>query len=98
MPDYKAPLRDIRFVRDELLGYEDTLLDLTNKSVFNVSVVSENATGTTFKVSNAQTAFQIVGGNGVDTIEVSGFTLSAAEMDFIFATTSIEQIVRAAAS
>jgi hypothetical protein len=22
MPDYKAPLRDIRFVRDELLGYE----------------------------------------------------------------------------
>ena len=23
MPEYKAPLRDIRFVRDELLGYED---------------------------------------------------------------------------
>ena len=23
MPDYKAPLRDIRFVRDELLGYEE---------------------------------------------------------------------------
>ena len=22
MPDYKAPLRDIRFVRDELLGYD----------------------------------------------------------------------------
>ncbi|MGC3654877.1 acyl-CoA dehydrogenase N-terminal domain-containing protein, partial [Pseudomonas aeruginosa] len=22
MPDFKAPLRDIRFVRDELLGYE----------------------------------------------------------------------------
>ncbi|MEK1905373.1 MAG: acyl-CoA dehydrogenase N-terminal domain-containing protein, partial [Pseudomonas sp.] len=22
MPEYKAPLRDIRFVRDELLGYE----------------------------------------------------------------------------
>ena len=23
MPDYKAPLRDIRFVRDEVLGYEE---------------------------------------------------------------------------
>lgn len=23
MPEYKAPLRDIRFVRDELLGYEE---------------------------------------------------------------------------
>ncbi|MCH8506170.1 MAG: acyl-CoA dehydrogenase C-terminal domain-containing protein [Ectothiorhodospiraceae bacterium] len=28
MPDYKAPLRDIRFVRDELLGYEDHYANL----------------------------------------------------------------------
>ena len=27
MPDYKAPLRDIRFVRDELLGYEAVVTD-----------------------------------------------------------------------
>ena len=46
MPDYKAPLRDIRFVRDELLGYDahyQSLPGCGDATPDMVSAILENA-------------------------------------------------------
>ncbi|MFZ3585446.1 hypothetical protein ACOI1H_25525, partial [Loktanella sp. DJP18] len=69
----------------------DEVLDLRDMNVQQVSVISENATGTTFKVNSLATAFQIVGGSGADTIEASGFTFTADQREAIFSG-SIEAI------
>jgi hypothetical protein len=62
----------------------DTILDLSGKYISGTSVESTNTTGTTFTVSNAQSAFQIVGGTGQDTLVVQGLTLTEAQRDQIF--------------
>jgi VCBS repeat-containing protein len=76
------------------LTFGESTVDLLNKSV-NVAVLSDNATGTTFKVNSAAAALQIVGGAGNDTIDASTITLSASDRAAIFAVTSIETIVDA---
>src|SRR5262249_25447522 len=58
-------------------------------------VVSTNATGTTFTVQDLDTAFQIGGGSGYDTITAQGFAFSADQRNHIFATASVEQIIDA---
>jgi VCBS repeat-containing protein len=70
----------------------DSVLDLTGISVSGVKVESTNASGTTFTVSDADTAFQILGGAGSDTIQTSSFAFTAAQRDAIFAGTLIETI------
>ena len=69
-----------------------TSLDLSGKFVSNVTVASGNATGTTFEVGNKETAFQIVGGTGEDTIATSSFAFVSLEREAIFISSSIEVI------
>src|SRR5262249_37248789 len=68
-------------------------LDLSHTTVAGLSVISTNALGTAFAVSDLGTAFQIAGGAGQDTIIASGFTFSADQRNTIFPTASIHQIV-----
>ncbi|MFZ3585512.1 hypothetical protein ACOI1H_25895, partial [Loktanella sp. DJP18] len=70
----------------------DEVVDLRDMNVQQVSVISENATGTTFQVNSLATASQIVGGSGADTIEASGFTFTNDQREAIFATSLIEDI------
>ena len=70
----------------------DTSLDLSGKFVSNVTVASGNATGTTFEVDNKETAFQIVGGTGEDTIATSSFAFASLEREAISISSSIEVI------
>src|SRR5262249_47662992 len=51
-----------------------------------------------FTVHDTNTAFQIVGGSGIDTITAQGFAFSADQRNTIFATASIEKIVDASGS
>lgn len=76
------------------LTFGESVVDLLNKSV-NVAIVSDNATGTTFKVNSAAAALQIVGGAGNDTIDASTITLSESDRAAIFAIASVETIVDA---
>ena len=55
-------------------------------------MASGNATGTTFEVDNKETAFQIVGGTGEDTIATSSFAFASLEREAIFISSSIEVI------
>ena len=59
----------------------EATLDLTGKTVDEITVESSNGTGTTFKVDNKATAFQIIGGPGADTIETSSFAFTALERE-----------------
>ncbi|MEQ1670820.1 MAG: hypothetical protein ABL893_08190, partial [Hyphomicrobium sp.] len=73
----------------------EAAVDLSNKTIANLTVHSSNITGTTFTVNSAASAGQLFGGSGNDTINAAALTLTAAERDAIFATTSIETIVDA---
>jgi len=77
---------------DQLVTSGSTL-DLSHTTVSGFRVVSTNAQGTTFTVSDLGTAFQIAGGPGQDTMVAQGFTFTADQRDTIFKTSSIEQIV-----
>ena len=72
----------------------DTTLDLTSLyGIYNVTVGTTNAVGTTFVVDNRNFAFQIRGGDGDDTIEATNLAFSADEIDYIFGTSGIEMII-----
>ena len=71
----------------------DGSLDLSHTTVSGFTVVSTNAVGTTFTVSDLYTAFQVAGGSGQDTLIAQGLTLTAAQRAEIFATNSIETII-----
>ncbi|HEX8302688.1 Ig-like domain-containing protein [Sphingomonas sp.] len=73
--------------------FGEALVDLTNKSVSNAYFASFNATGTTFKVNSAAMATAVQGGAGNDTIDAATITLSAADREFIFATSAVETII-----
>ena len=75
-----------------ILTYDATL-DLTGKTVGELSVQSANADGTTFTVSDKATALHVYGGNGQDTLQASSFAFTPRERDIIFATSSIETII-----
>ena len=70
----------------------ETSLDLTGIEIADVKVTTSNATGTTFIVNRADTALQIVGGAGNDTIDASAISLTASQRDVIFAS-GIETII-----
>ena len=66
-------------------------LDLSGKFI-GASIYSDNASGTAFTVTDADAAFQIVGGAGSDTILGSGFTFTADQRTGIFLNSSVETI------
>ena len=75
------------------LRTDDTSLDLSGKSVAaGVAITSSNATGTTFTVTDAQTALDVIGGTGNDTLDASGITLTEAQRFDIFNQGSVEVI------
>ncbi|MGU3361942.1 hypothetical protein ACLBWX_16555 [Methylobacterium sp. M6A4_1b] len=100
-----ATLADVTSIS---LGYNGTLattaaaLDLTGKIVSSGlypgastgTITSLNTTGTSFTVSDYQTALQVVGGTGQDAIILKGATLTSAQRDQLFAT-SIESVTDA---
>ncbi|WP_442880495.1 beta strand repeat-containing protein, partial [Aeromicrobium sp.] len=76
------------------LAVTDASVNLSNKSVSNLTITSNNATGTTFTVNSTQTAFQIFGGSGgADVLNAPTLTLTSDQRGIIFATSSIESIV-----
>jgi hypothetical protein len=81
------------FNPDDQLVTSDATLDLSQTRVSGFTVVSTNALGTTFTVGDLGTAFQIAGGPGQDTLIAQGFTFTADQRKFIFATGSIETII-----
>ena len=75
------------------LRTDDASLDLSGKSVAaGVAITSSNATGTTFTVTDAQTALDVIGGTGNDTLVASGITLTEAQRFDIFNQGSVEVI------
>jgi hypothetical protein len=58
-------------------------------------IVSTNNTGTTFEVGDAQTALDVLGGVGQDTVDAHTLTLTDAQKLAIFAQGSIETIIDA---
>jgi hypothetical protein len=76
---------------DQLLT-SDVTLDLSHSLVNGFTVASTNASGTTFIVQDVNTAFEIAGGPGQDSIVASGFAFTAAQRNVIFATASVEKI------
>ncbi|KQP72786.1 hypothetical protein ASF60_11590 [Methylobacterium sp. Leaf113] len=99
-----ATLADVTSIS---LGYNGTLattaaaLDLTGKIASSGlypspgtgvgTITSLNTTGTSFTVDSYQTALQIVGGTGQDTVILKGTTLTSAQREQLFAS-SIETI------
>ena len=73
----------------------DAALDLSHSTVSRFAVASGNASGTNFTVSDINTALQIVGGSGNDTVTAQNFTFSADQRNAIFGTASVERIVDA---
>jgi hypothetical protein len=71
----------------------DAMLDLSATQVGAFTVISTNTQGTTFKVGDLGTAFQIAGGPGNDTLIAQGFTFTADQRTAIFATNSVETII-----
>jgi RTX calcium-binding nonapeptide repeat (4 copies) len=72
---------------------EEATLDLTGKTVSGVTIESSDPGGTVFTVNNLNTALQIRGGPGADTIMATTLTLTEAQRGQIFVTASIETIV-----
>ncbi|MBB6307769.1 cadherin-like domain-containing protein, partial [Xanthobacter tagetidis] len=74
------------------LSTADSTLDLSGK-VGNVPyIVSTNATGTTFTVDTAETARFVKGGAGIDTLVVSGLSLTNSQRQSVFDNGSVEII------
>ena len=71
----------------------DAALDLSHSTLSGFTVASSNATGTNFTVHDIDTAYQVTGGSGTDTITAQGFAFSAAQRNAIFAASSIEKII-----
>ena len=73
--------------------YSGSTADLSNTTVGQgVQIQSTDTTGTTFTVKDAQTALDVVGGPGGDTIIANGFALTAAQRAAIFELGSVETI------
>jgi VCBS repeat-containing protein len=70
---------------------EEAALDLSGKSVAGVTIASSNPDGTVFTVNNINTAFQVIGGPGADTLVFTNVALSPEQRDALFAN-SIEVI------
>ncbi|ANY80483.1 hypothetical protein BB934_21450 [Microvirga ossetica] len=62
----------------------ESTLDLSGKSITGVAIESSNTAGTTFTVSDVQTALQIVGGSGQDTVVLQGLSLTEAQRTQLF--------------
>ena len=89
-------LADVTYISGSSVGRvitDETALDLSGVRVNSVVVESTNTTGTTFMVDRKDTAFQIAGGNGTDTLLATGLTFTETERSFIFGAQSIETIV-----
>ena len=71
----------------------DVLFDLSGKNTNTVSFLSDNATGTLFKVSGATAGFQVVGGAGQDGVEAVGFTFTLDQRTALLNGASVEYIV-----
>nr|WP_254444637.1 VCBS domain-containing protein [Ruegeria arenilitoris] len=74
---------------------EAAVLDLSGKTVSNVALASENATGTTFITTNKSVALATVGGIGTDTVELTGGTFTSTERDFVLNAGSVEIVIDA---
>jgi hypothetical protein len=71
----------------------DAALDLSHSTVSGFTITTSNASGANFTVSDMNTALQIAGGSGSDTITALGFALNTDQRKAIFATSSIETII-----
>jgi Ca2+-binding RTX toxin-like protein len=80
-------------VHNAQLVTSDPALDLSHSTLHGFTVASSNATGTNFTVHDIDTAYQVVGGSGSDTLTALGVTFNAAQRNAIFAASSIEKIV-----
>jgi len=84
-------------VRNAKLMTSDAVLDLSHSTLHGFTVASSNATGTNFTVHDIDTAYQVAGGSGADTITAQGFAFSAAQRNAIFAASpSSKSSIRAA--
>jgi Bacterial Ig-like domain (group 1)/Bacterial Ig-like domain/FG-GAP-like repeat len=80
----------------DVLRTADATLDLSHTSVSSgVSIVSTNVAGTTFTVADANTALDVIGGSGNDTLIGQGFAFTASQRATIFAQNSVETITDA---
>jgi VCBS repeat-containing protein len=78
---------------DSELRTADLSLDLSGKTVSAGTLIdSTNTTGTTFTVTDAQTALDVRGGPGQDTLITNGFTLTDSQRADIFNQGSVEII------
>ena len=66
-------------------------LDLSNKFV-SAAITSNNTAGTTFTVTDANTASHVLGGTGNDTLVAQGFSFTSTQRNAIFVQSSIEII------
>ena len=86
-----ASLVGVTTLADGVVTTAAASLDLSGKFI-SASIYSDNASGTAFTVTDADAAFQIVGGTGSDAIVGSGFTFTAAQRTGIFLNSSVETI------
>ncbi|HEU0083486.1 MAG TPA: type I secretion C-terminal target domain-containing protein, partial [Bradyrhizobium sp.] len=93
-------VRGDTFATNAHLKTADATLDLTHTSVYmgwnkngEMGITSTNASGTTFKVADFDTAMEVGGGPGQDTLVATGFTFTASQRHDFFVTRSVEQIV-----
>ncbi|WP_210245161.1 SwmB domain-containing protein, partial [Methylobacterium sp. WL9] len=91
-------LTGVTAVINGTLVYSGTTADLTSILISSTNVTSTNAIGTTFRVGDSQTALQIQGGIGNDTIDARSITLTANQRQQIFSQNSIETIQDASGS
>ena len=71
----------------------DANFDIAGKFTSGLSFVSDNVDGTTFKVSGATQAFQIVGGAGQDIVENVGPVLTSDQRTALLNGSSVEVLV-----
>ena len=67
--------------------------DLSNTGVSsNIKIVSNNVNGTSFIVKDIQSALDIIGSSGNDTISTQAFTFTAAQRETIFEQSPVKSI------
>jgi Bacterial Ig-like domain/Bacterial Ig domain len=78
---------------NDRLVTSDATLDLSHSLVSGFTIVSTNASGTTFVVHNLSTADLIRSTTGLDTVLASGFSFTALDRNYIFYYGGIGKII-----
>jgi hypothetical protein len=87
------------FAEHSLLQTAASTLDLSHTSVYlgwnkngQAGISSTNSSGTTFKVGDLNTAMEVAGGPGQDSVVATGLTFSANDRNVIFSR-SVERVI-----